>query len=69
MRSARSVEGSVGQPGQSSNATTARVAAFRLILGKQSAFKKVFFRQTKVRQLGPGMLQQIRASCDKVGEI
>ena len=32
MRSARSVEASVGQLGQSSNATTARVAAFRLIL-------------------------------------
>ena len=28
-------------------------------------FKRLF-RQTKVRQLGPGMLQQIRASCDEV---
>ena len=30
-------------------------------------FKRLF-RQTKVRQLGPGMLQQIRASCDKVSK-
>ena len=31
-------------------------------------FKRLF-RQTKVRQLGPGMLQQIRASCDEVCHV
>ena len=38
------------------------------LLFKVIAFK-FFLRQTKVRQLGPGMLKQIRASCDKVSKF
>jgi len=75
MRSARSVEALVGLLGQSNSVTTVRVAVSRLFLTLSSISKGNFifiFNQTKVRQLGPGMLQQIRASCEKcqgLGEL